>query len=117
MSAFTEIRVHPIEKDSLRALVTCQAGGVIWLTGIRVIEGSKGLFVSMPARKSAEGEFQDVFFPVSRAVREELTSAVLNAYYAKVGGGTTDTAGVPEPDRPAAPGRPAPPPRTPSATR
>lgn len=77
---FSDFRLSLVEKDSLRALVTCKVGGAIWLSGIRVIEGSKGRFISMPARKSAEGEFQDVFFPVSREVREQLQKEILALY-------------------------------------
>lgn len=39
--------------------------------GIKVMENEKGLWVSMPTRKDAKGEFQDVFHPVTKEARGE----------------------------------------------
>jgi stage V sporulation protein G len=79
-SLFSQVRVTLVEKDSLRALATVTAHDSLILTGLRVVEGKNGLFVSMPNRKTAAGEYQDIYFPASKAVRDELQALVLEAY-------------------------------------
>ena len=82
--AFDQIRVQIFEKDSLRALATVKVHDAIYLTGLRVIEGKSGLFLSMPNRKTAAGEYQDIYFPSNKATRDELQRLVLEAYQAEV---------------------------------
>lgn len=77
---FTQVRVSLCQRDSLRALASAKVGEAVYLTGMRVIEGKNGLFVGMPTRQSAGGEYQDIYFPASKAVRDELQKAVLEAY-------------------------------------
>lgn len=81
---FSQIRVTPFEKDSLRALVTVKIADAFYLTGLRIIEGKNGLFVTMPSKKTGSGEYQDVFFPASKNVREQLQAGVLEAYNAEL---------------------------------
>ncbi len=50
---------------------------------MKIIEGSKGLFVSMPSYKSGE-EYKDLFFPVTKEARAERQEAVLNEYERQV---------------------------------
>ena len=87
---FTQVRVSLFEKDSLRALATVKVHDAVFLTGLRVIEGKNGLFVSMPNRKSSAGEYQDIYFPASKAMRDELQELVLDAYRREAGLAKTD---------------------------
>ncbi len=80
MELFTMCRVRIFDKDALRATATVQVAGAIFLTGLRVIEGKNGLFVAMPSRKTSGGEYQDICFPASKAVRDELQKIVLDEY-------------------------------------
>lgn len=77
---FTQVRISLFEKDSLRAIATVKVFDAVYLTGLRVIEGKNGLFVAMPTRKDKGGEYQDIFFPASKAMRDELQALVLEAY-------------------------------------
>lgn len=79
-SIFSQVRVSLFEKDSLRALATVKVHDAIFLTGIRVVEGKNGLFVAMPNRKTGAGEYQDIYFPASKAVRDDLQAQILEAY-------------------------------------
>jgi stage V sporulation protein G len=47
---------------------------------IKVIEGEKGLFIAMPSRRSADGEFRDIAHPINTATRDHLQAVVLDAY-------------------------------------
>ncbi len=53
------------------------------LNHIRVIEGSKGLFVSMPSQKKGEGEdaqYFDHFHPLTKEGRDQINEVVLEAF-------------------------------------
>ena len=47
---------------------------------VGVIEGSKGLFMSMPRRKIANGEFKDICHPIDTATRNSIEAQILEAY-------------------------------------
>lgn len=81
-SVFSSIRIHLLtDTDKVKAMASCLVGGAIMITGIRVIEGQKGLFVSMPQRKHAgTGEYTDVAFPISKEMRDELSLHILGEY-------------------------------------
>jgi len=76
-------------------LASVKVHDVVFLTGLRVIEGKNGLFVAMPNRKTSGGEYQDIYFPASKAMRDELQERVLEAYRQEVaaskGSGVAET--------------------------
>ncbi len=80
---FSQVRISLFERDSLRAIATVKVADAVYLTGIRVIEGKNGLFVSMPSKKDKGGEYQDIYFPASKAMRDALQAVVLEAYKAE----------------------------------
>ena len=55
------------------------------VTGLKVIEGRNGLFVSMPSQKDKNGEYKDIAFPVTSEMRQHIQEVVLNEY---MGGST-----------------------------
>lgn len=71
------------------ALATVTIADCLVLTGLRVVKGNKGMFVSMPQRKLSKpdkngNEYADIFFPVTHDFREELNNAILDEYDKKV---------------------------------
>ena len=48
--------------------------------GLKVIEGTHGRFVAMPARKKKDGTFQDIAHPINSEARDYLEKVVLEAY-------------------------------------
>jgi stage V sporulation protein G len=73
-------RVTPIEDgSSLKGSATVEIGGMA-VHGVKVVEGEKGLFVSMPSNKSKNGNFYDIAFPKSKAKLDNITSVTLEAY-------------------------------------
>lgn len=75
-----DVKVNSIRpEDSIKANVSVNINNAFAVTGIKVIEGSKGLFVSMPSYKSANG-YKDICFPVTSDCRKQLNEAVLSAY-------------------------------------
>ena len=47
---------------------------------IKVIEGEKGLFIAMPSRKAADGEYRDIAHPINSETRERIQSIILEKY-------------------------------------
>ena len=47
---------------------------------IKVIEGEKGLFIAMPSRKAADGEYRDIAHPINSETRDKIQSLILEKY-------------------------------------
>ena len=82
-SIITDIRVYPSEgdkKSNLLAMVSVTFCGVFVVTGLKIMDGKKGLFVSMPSIKTREGKYKDSAFPVTKEFRKVLSDSILNAF-------------------------------------
>ena len=51
---------------------------------LKIVQGSKGLFVGMPSQPDGKGGYRDMAYPVTKEFRAQLNSAVLDAYEAKL---------------------------------
>ena len=49
---------------------------------VKIIEGKNGLFIAMPSRKTANGEYKDVAHPISPEFRNELQQKILDEFNA-----------------------------------
>lgn len=47
---------------------------------IKIIEGEKGLFIAMPSRKAADGEYRDIAHPINSGTRERIQKLILEKY-------------------------------------
>lgn len=75
-----DVRIKSIRPgDSIRGTASVNINGAFAVRGIRIIEGSSGLFVSMPSYK-AGNEYKDICFPITAECRKQLNDAVLGAY-------------------------------------
>lgn len=75
------VKITPSNKDgNLLAFANVTLGGCFAVTGIRVMDSEKGVFVAMPDRKNAKGEYHDVCFPTTPEMRKVLHTAVLGEY-------------------------------------
>jgi stage V sporulation protein G len=63
-----------------KALVSVNFDGLFVVRGARLVDGAKGMFVSMPSRKNAEGEYKAVCFPITEDFRVRILDAVKTAY-------------------------------------
>ncbi len=85
MAEITDVRIYKlmiIGPQKAWAAVTLD--GEFAVHGIKVMESEKGLWVGMPARKDARGEYQDIFHPITKEAREKIIKAVLDAYQKEV---------------------------------
>ena len=91
MSIITNVSVYTLNDTNSKtvALATVTVSDCLVLTGLRIVKGKKGMFVSMPQRKLSKpdkngNEYADIFFPVTHDFREELNNAILDEYDKKV---------------------------------
>ena len=78
----TSVTVRKEEKENSRmkgkASVTIDDCFVIH--DIRIIEGEDGLFIAMPSRQKANGEYRDVAHPINKETRTMFEDAIFDAY-------------------------------------
>lgn len=79
----TELRIRKVEAEGkLRAYVTVTFDNCFVVHNVKIIEGKTGLFIAMPSRKTASGEYKDVAHPISPEFRNELQEKILAEYNA-----------------------------------
>ena len=63
----SELRIRKVTAEGkLKAYVTVTFDGVFVVHNVKIIEGKTGLFIAMPSRRTANGEYKDVAHPISR---------------------------------------------------
>ena len=65
---------------NVKAAVSLTIEGVLVIRGARLVDGKNGLFVSMPSRKNAQGEWYDICFPINNETRLRILDTVKAAY-------------------------------------
>lgn len=82
MLNITDIRVRLVKKENLKlkGVASITIDGCFVVHEIKIIEANEGLFVSMPSRKTPEGEFKDTAHPIDTDTRKALEKQVLEAY-------------------------------------
>lgn len=79
----TEVRIRKIEGEGkLKAYVTVTFDDCFVVHNVKIIEGKAGLFIAMPSRKTANGEFKDVVHPISPEFRQALQDKIVAEYNA-----------------------------------
>ncbi len=77
----TDVRIRKVEKEGkMRAVVSITIDEEFVVHDIKVIEGEKGLFIAMPSRKAADGEYRDIAHPINSQTRERIQRIILEKY-------------------------------------
>lgn len=77
----TDVRVRKVTKEGkMRAVVSITIDDVFVVHDIKVIEGDKGLFIAMPSRKAADGEYRDIAHPITTEARAKIQELILEKY-------------------------------------
>ncbi len=77
----TDVRVRKVTKEGkMKAVVSITLDNEFVVHDIKVIEGEKGLFIAMPSRKAADGEYRDIAHPINSETRERIQSIILQKY-------------------------------------
>lgn len=76
-----DVKIHSIHPEgTLRATASVNIYGDFAVRGVKVMEGTNGLFVSMPSYKAGNGEYKDICFPCTKEAKAEFDNAVISAY-------------------------------------
>jgi len=78
-----DVRVFPLEnqpENSTKAFASVTIEDLVAIKGIRIVEGSKGHFVTMPQSKDKDGNFHDIAFPVTGDLRKAMNKAILDEF-------------------------------------
>jgi stage V sporulation protein G len=77
----TEVKVYPA-KDSgkLKAYATIVFENCFIVRDLKVIEGDKGYFVSMPSRRRKDGTFRDIVHPLDSDTRQQVEESIIQEY-------------------------------------
>lgn len=81
----TDVRVRKVTKEGkMKAVVSITLDNEFVVHDIKVIEGEKGLFIAMPSRKAADGEYRDIAHPINSETRERIQAVILQKYESAV---------------------------------
>jgi stage V sporulation protein G len=79
----TELRIRKVEASGkLMAYVTVTFDDCFVVHNVKIIEGHEGLFIAMPSRKTAGGDYKDVAHPISADFRREMEDKIIAEYKA-----------------------------------
>lgn len=77
----TDVRVRRItQSGKMKAVVSITLDNEFVVHDIKVIDGEKGLFIAMPSRKSADGEYRDIAHPINADMRKLVEDTILQMY-------------------------------------
>ena len=77
----TDVRVRKSTKEGkMKAIVSITLDDEFVVHDIKVIEGEKGLFIAMPSKKAADGEYRDIAHPINSATRDQIQQTILKSY-------------------------------------
>jgi stage V sporulation protein G len=77
----TDIKVRKMTSEGkMKAIVSVTLDNMLVIHDIKVIEGQEKMFVAMPSRKNAEGEYKDIVHPITSEMREYIQDAILAKY-------------------------------------
>ena len=77
----TDIRVRKVDTEGkMKAVASITIDDEFVIHDIKIIDGEKGLFISMPSKKSADGEYRDIAHPINSQTRDRIQKQILEAY-------------------------------------
>ena len=88
--AVTNVQVFPFKEGPslghMKGIATVTLNNQFIIRGLRVMDGSNGLFVSYPLDPFYQGEdFKSICNPITRHLREHIENCVLEKYQATIG--------------------------------
>ncbi len=77
----TDVRVFPVDEEKLKAFVSVIFDDCFVVSDIKIINGSNGLFISMPSKKRKNGTFRDIAHPLNNETRRMIEQKILDRYH------------------------------------
>lgn len=78
----TSVSVRKVEKEGsrMKGIASVLLDDAFAIHDIRIIEGDNGLFIAMPSRKTATGNYRDIAHPINPEVRKQFEDAILEEF-------------------------------------
>lgn len=78
----TDTRIRLVKKgdSKLKAVASITIDNCFVVHDIKIIQGAEKLFISMPNRKTPDGEFKDIVHAINNETREMICSIIFDAY-------------------------------------
>lgn len=76
----TEIKVFPAKEGKLKAYATMVFDNCFIVRDLKIIESTKGMFVSMPSRRKKDGSFKDIVHPLNSDTRKQIEERIIDEY-------------------------------------
>ena len=76
----TEVRIALRDDDKLKGFASMTFNDAFVIRGLKIIEGTNGMFVAMPSRKKPDGTYQDIAHPINNDARQFIESRILDEY-------------------------------------
>lgn len=68
------------EDTKMKGYATVTLDDCFVIRNLRIIQGEERLFVAMPSRKKADGEYEDVVHPTNAETRKMFEDKILEEY-------------------------------------
>lgn len=78
----TSVNIRKVNKEDsrMKGIASVLLDDVFAVHDIRIIEGTNGLFIAMPSRKTNTGEHRDTAHPINQETRTMFEKTILDAY-------------------------------------
>lgn len=77
----TDVKIRPIKKEGkLKGVASITFDNEFVVHDIKIIQSERGLFIVMPSRKSARGDFKNVAHPISASARGKVESSIIEKF-------------------------------------
>jgi stage V sporulation protein G len=77
----TDVRVRRVESEGkIRGVASITIDDEFVVHDIKVVQGDTGLFIAMPSRKNADGQYRDIAHPIRPETRALLQELILRKY-------------------------------------
>ena len=88
----TNVRVRVVEKENskMRGFASVTIDNQFVVHDIRILEGDNGLFLAMPSKQTAPGEYRDIAHPINPEARQIFTDAILEEYKKELNNATEE---------------------------
>ncbi len=82
MAKITDVRIRKTyeEDNKIQAIVSATLDDAYVVHGIKVLKNEEGYFIAMPSKKLKEGDFKDIFHPISTESRQILQKEILELF-------------------------------------
>ena len=80
----TDVRGFLVNEEKLKAFVSIVLDDCFVISDVKIINGPKGLFVSMPSKSRKDGTCRDVAHPLNSSTRNRMEEQILECYRSEI---------------------------------